>query len=98
MAKFTFKKSIRTGKFSCFELHNTAIKIKRKTVGNICERRDRIYEVRFAIKQLRTEKDPAPFRWLTLKKKCSSEPEAREFLREYGEEIQEKYDLYHFED
>jgi len=47
---------------------------------------------------LRTEKDPAPFRWLTLKKKCTSEPEAREFLREYGEEIQEKYDLYYFED
>jgi len=29
-----------------------------------------------------------------LKEKCTSEPEAREFLREYGEEIQEKYDLY----
>ena len=100
MAKFTFKKSISTGRYRSFELDSTTIKIKRKMVGNICQTRrdERVYEIRFAIKRLRTEKDPAPFKWITLKKKCTSEPEAKEFLRKYEKEIQEKYDLYHFED
>ncbi len=97
--KFTFKKTIHAGRYRSFELDHTAIKIKGKEVGSISEgRKDRLYEIRLAVKKLRTLEEPANFRWICLKKRCNSEPEAREFLRKYEKEIQEIHDLYSFED
>ena len=99
MAKFTFKKAIHTGKYRSFALDRTDIKLNKKEVGHISEsKNDYKYNISFAIKKEKTKVDPAPFKWITLKKKADSEPEARNFIKKNEEEIQKKYDLYQFED
>ena len=96
MAKFTFKKVPRTGRFRCFEREETEIKLNKKIVGSISEGKDTWY-IRFAIKKNPTEKEPAPFKWITLKYKPDDEADAREFIRKHNDEIQKRYDLHYFD-
>ena len=96
--KFTFKKTIREGRYRAFQRHHTTIKLQGKEVGYINESDFKVYVVRFAVKQKPTRKDPAPFHWIRFKKKFKSEGEAREHIKKFEAEIQERYDLYQFED
>jgi len=97
--KFTFKKDVPTGRYKSFDLKYTDIKLGGKQVGHIKESRDsRDYSISFAIKKEKTEKDPAPFKWVYLKARFKTEPEARVFVKRHEEQIQERYNLYQFED
>lgn len=97
--KFTFKKTIHTGKYRSFELDNTAIKLGGRVVGYIAEIRESTppYRVSFAIKREKTKENPCSFKWIHLKKRFANENEARELIKRNEEEIQKKYDLFQFE-
>lgn len=94
---FTFKKYKRVGKWRSFERNNTDIKLKKQQVGRIFEMENGEYKVSFSIKKEITKKDPAPFKWIRLKKTCNTEKDAREFIKKFSPAIQKKYDLYLFE-
>ena len=97
--KFTFKKYIATGLYKSFELKHTDIKLGGLEVGAIDQQKDSYkYKISFAIKKERTIKEPAPFKWISLKVRFETEKEARVFIKRHEIEIQEKYDLYQFED
>jgi hypothetical protein len=90
MAKFTFKMHRETGLRAVAYRPNSDIKIKGVVVGSIREG-----TIRLMVKRERTEDDPAVFRWVTLKKRFSSDAEAREFLRGVGvEAVMRAHDLY----
>ena len=96
--KFTFKKYQPEGQYRSFELGSTDIKLKRKVVGQIAERRSNYkWYVSFAVKKEATSQSPAEFKWETLIVPFDSEAEARSFLNEKIEKIIEKYDLYSFD-
>ncbi len=96
MAKFTFKKAVPVGSYGSFD--HTTIKLNKKRVGYIGEQRDiHTYKISFAVKKLRSEEDPAPFKWVHLKKTFGSEMDARAFVREHSDAIQDKYDLHFFD-
>lgn len=90
MAKFTFKMHKETGLRAVAYRPSSDIKIKGVVVGSIREG-----AIRFMVKREMTEDDPAPFKWITLKKKFAGDAEAREFLRGVGvEALMEAHDLY----
>ena len=93
MKKFTFKKQKKEGRFRSFQPDFTDIKLSGKVVGHITK-----CKVSFAIKKERTEKDPAPFKWVRLKKVFENEQAARDLVKLLEKEIQKKYDLYLFDD
>jgi len=94
---FTFKKYKREGKYRSFQKRSTYIKLKKQQVGLISETENGEYKIKFAIKKERTKKEPSPFKWVTLKKTTATENKAREFVKKFSKEIQEKYDLFLFE-
>jgi hypothetical protein len=96
--KFTFKKVVHTGMYRSFELDQTVIKLRKKEVGFIEEKRNRKYRISLAVKKEPTKKNSANFRWITLNKKSENENEARNFIRKFNDEIQEKYNLHLFDD
>lgn len=85
--KFTFKKDkAETGLAAVGNSHpDTNIKVSGLVVGYIAAPNWRTesnhWKVRLAIAKERTKEDPAPFKWITLKKRFDSEPEAREFIK-----------------
>ena len=95
--KFTFKKHQRTGRYRCFQLNHTDIKIGGRMVGQISETKDEGWRIGFTVKKEVTEKHPAPFRWIFLKKKAQTEENARNIVIGLTEQIQGKFDLYPFE-
>jgi len=97
--KFTFKKYRHTGRYGSFELDQTIIKLKKKEVGYIAEKKHLgyKYQISFAIKKEPTKEKPAPFKWITLKYIYETEKEAREFINANTEKIMKQFDLYQFE-
>jgi hypothetical protein len=97
---FTFKEHKSEGKYRSFYPSWWDIKLQKKVCGGIyvLNSLDRTYEVQFMVKKERTEKDPAPFKWVTLKEKFSDISEAKEFLKEHTKEITTKFDLHFLED
>ena len=99
MPSFTFRKVPRTGRYGSFELKETEIKLNKMQVGRIFEiRKNHKYRISFAVKREPTEEYPAPFEWITLKKICNTEPEARDFVKKHEKEIREKSNLHFFKD
>jgi len=96
--KFTFKKTIHEGRYRSFELDHTTIKLNKKEVGYISKSRENSqYTVYFAIKKEKTEKEPASFKWIHLKKRFDSEQSAREKIKKLENKIQIELNLYQFE-
>ena len=90
MAKFTFKMHKETGLRAIAYKPTSDIKVRGVVIGAIQEGR-----VRFMVKKERTELNPAPFRWATLKKVFESDGDAREFLRETGvDALLKAHDIY----
>ena len=98
MKKFTFKKTIHEGRYQSFQKDHTIIKLNKKEVGYISEIEYNKYKVYFALKKERTEIDPAPFRWVSIKKHFNSENEARKHIKENNDAIQSKLNLHYFDD
>ena len=98
MKKFTFKKTIHEGLYSSFEKDHTTIKLNKKEVGYIGESDWTKYVVRFAIKKDITKEDTAGFKWVTLKQTFKNEKDAREYIKENNNRIQEKLNLHCFDD
>ena len=98
--KFTFKKEPRsTGLAGIGERGLTNIKLDKKEVGYIRERSgDYKWYICLAIKKEKTKDSPAPFRWISLQEIFYKENDARQWLNDHKDDIQEKYDLYKFED
>jgi len=92
MKKFTFKKHKKEGRFRSFEKDWSDIKLTGKVVGHITENK-----ISFAVKKEKTEKDPAPFKWIRLKRLFKNEQDARDLIKRFEKEIQEGYDLYLFD-
>lgn len=94
--KFTFKNKKSTGRYSWLDPNTHYIKLNGKKVGYIKDVEP--YKINLSIKKEETETEPAPFKWITLKKESKSLQEAKDFLNEYIEQILEKYDLYMFDE
>ena len=64
---------------------DTKIKVDKLVVGYIAapswRTKDNLWSIHLAVVKEKTEDDPAPFRWIVVKKRFSSEPEAREFVK-----------------
>uniref|UniRef100_A0A6M3L0A0 Uncharacterized protein n=1 Tax=viral metagenome TaxID=1070528 RepID=A0A6M3L0A0_9ZZZZ len=94
---FTFKKQKKEGRYKSFQKDFTDIKLKKKAVGYIAQEETFSYRVSFAIKKEKTKSDPAPFKWITFKKRFKTEKRARKFANKNFNEIIEKFDLHKFE-
>lgn len=97
MAKFTFKKTIHVGRYRSFEKDHTVIKLQKKEVGYIQQIDGYKYKIRFAIKKDSTKKNPAPFKWVKIKRIFDNENSARDWIKENENLIQRSLDLYQFE-
>ena len=97
MKKFTFKKTIREGQYRSFEKDHTTIKLNKKEVGYISEVEPGLYRAYFAVKKERTKEDPAPFKWIYIRKVFESEKAAREFIKENNDKIQTNLNLHYFD-
>lgn len=110
--KFTYKKSIPTGRFRSFENEYHTIKLKKKEVGTIAyldlTRYGRIdttgndgkFEIRFQVKRKPeeiTKQSPDPFKWITIKPKFDTADLAKQWLNENVTKIK-TLDLYFNED
>ena len=98
MKKFTFKKTIHKGLYSSFEKDHTTIKLNKKEVGYISENDYKNYRVYFAVKKEKTEKNPCCFKWIRVNCHFDNEKEAREYIKENNDRIQEKLNLHYFDD
>jgi hypothetical protein len=96
----TFKKHIHTGQWKYFALDTTDIKYQKKLIGHIHERKNEKerYQINLMVKKEIIKEDPAPFKWITLKRKFSEEKEAREWIKNMEKAIFKKYNLYQLED
>lgn len=65
---------------------STDIKVDKLVVGVIAapswQTKDDLWSVKLAVAKEKTEKDPAPFKWVTMKKRFASELEARAFVEQ----------------
>ena len=101
--KFTFKKQPReTGLAAVGNPHpDTDIKHNKMLVGTISaphwQSPDNLWRIRFMVAEEGGDNPNCDWKWIQLKKKFDSEPEAREFLKERAEQILEHYDLHHQE-
>lgn len=95
---FTFKKHKATGRYASFEKEYSDIKLKKKVVGTIHEIEGGKRKVRFMVKKQPTKEEPAPFLWITVTKTFYDEEEARTWCKQNIKLIQEKLDLYQFEE
>lgn len=102
--RFTFKKEKQETGLSGVgtPYPDTAIKLQGKVVGYICaptwRSKDNKWGIRFTVRKEVTKEDPAPFKWVQIRARLDSEPEAREFLNGKIEEILEYFSLYEKED
>ena len=95
MKTFTFKKHIPIGRYRCFETESHDIKRNKKIVGSISQsRHEENFSIRFIVK---CAKEKCGWRWITFMRKFSSGEEAREFVKKFEIEIQNKYDLHELE-
>jgi len=93
--KFTFKTEKPTGKWKSFEPDHHLIKLKRKECGNITDAAPHV--IRFSIKREPSKTHPAPFHYVTLKKKFDSLDGAKSFLVENTDKIVNQFNLHFFE-
>ena len=98
MKKFTFKKTIHEGQYRSFQKDHTTIKLNKKEVGYISENDYQNYKIYFAVKKEKTEKDPGSFKWIRVNFNFDNEKEAREYIKENNDRIQEKLNLHYFDD
>lgn len=91
--KFTFKKEPReTGLASVGNPNpDTQIKLDKKRVGTIrgpsWSSKDNLWRVMFVVKTDEPEHKHCGWKWVTLKKKFETEPEARLFVNEHFEKM-----------
>ena len=101
MSKFTFKKEpYPTGLASVCFTPSTCIRTKRGfSVGTIYPPSDFRAEKNWRICLALTDnEEKCGFKWITLKARFDTEPEARTWLNENYAKITERYDLYQMED
>lgn len=104
--KFTFKKEKKeTGLTSVgYPYPRTQIKESKQIIGYIdppnWQTKDNLWRIRIAIEKEPTKEQPAPFRWIQFKATFPTEPEAREWVKEYLDKIMYngKWKLHHFKD
>jgi hypothetical protein len=102
--KFTFKKEKKEAGLAGvgYPYSDTQIKESKQIIGYIIApnwRSDNYWRIRIAIKKPRTEEEPAPFKWIFFKATFLTEPEAREWVKEYLAKIihNGEWELHHFE-
>ena len=93
--KFTFKRNKQNGRFSSFYDVEIDIKYKTKIVGNVTDKSP--YQIRLMIRKEKTTDDPAPFKWIALKKSFESLEDCLNWLRDNTTAICSKYDLYEWD-
>jgi len=97
--QFTFKDQHPTGRYRSFEHMYSEIKFKKKQCGTINELGGfNNWSISFMIKKEPTIAQPAPFKHVTLKYKPNSLAEAKEWLKERTQLIQNQLDLYYMEE
>ena len=93
LKKFTFKTTKPTGKFKSFETPYHEIFLNKIQVGII----DHLsFDIRFMVikKDINEDKNPnCPWKWIQLKRKSNSLQSAKDFILNYNDLIQEKYNL-----
>lgn len=79
-------------------LQDCDIKLDKVVIGLISapnwRTKDNKYSVRLKVKKERTEEEPCPFCWVSLKKKTDSLQEMKDWLNIVAQTLAEKYDFY----
>lgn len=88
--KFTFKK---VGSNRPWLKNYIDVKLNKKIVGYISNGK-----IKFKIKKKRTEENPAPFKWVIIKRDFDSDELAKEWIRENNDKIQKQLDLHYYTD
>ncbi len=94
--QFTFKKEIKSGPWRSFQKDETYIKLNGEEIGVIHEITSTDWVVRFQVMKVnwtKTPQDPCPWKWISLKKHCSSEQEAREMALKVQAQIMRDFKL-----
>lgn len=82
---------------------NTDIKVNKKKVGMIYSpswrSEDWVWSVGFMVKKIIPDDNPnCDWKWIWLKKKFDTEPEAREYIKTIIEDVMMKYQFHYQED
>jgi hypothetical protein len=95
---FTFKTERATGKYRSFSPDRHVIKLNRKEVGLIEDKKP--YKIRLAVikKDIMEDKNPnCPWKWITLKHESESLDDAKKFLKENYDRIMELFNIHYFD-
>ena len=93
--KFTFKTEKPTGRYRSFDLATHHVKLNKVECGLISD--EKPYKIKFQVIKDDINKDgnqKCEWKWITLKKESESLQEAKDFLNEKYEAIQQKYKIY----
>jgi len=94
--KVTFKRMHHTGRYRSFALGYTDVKVKRRKIGTITERRqDGLWRCSIMIK---SDVPSSGWRWVTLKGAHKTEQAARDFFTLRIDEIYAKFAVHEQED
>jgi hypothetical protein len=93
--KFTFKTEKSTGRYSAFYPDNHYIKLNKKQVGKISDKKPYLIRLSVVKKDINEDGNPnCKWKWITLKKESKSLQEAKDFLNETIEAIMCAYELH----
>lgn len=97
--RFTFKTEKATGAYSAFFSDDHIIKLNKKPVGNIDDKKP--FTIRLMVYKTETITDSnpnSPWTWIRLKKKSETLQEAKDYINKYFDIINSKWKLYQAED
>ena len=107
MPKFTFKNNRSTGRWASFDPESHLIKLGGHEVGSIGEIASRRavtpeekanvgkFAVRFAVKKEPTTENPAPFKWVKVKRVFDTADQAKEWVVASAEMVLKDLQLHH---
>ena len=97
--KFTFKTENPTGRYSSFYSSTHYIKLTKKQVGTISDKKPYLIKLMVVKKDINEDGHPnCKWKYITLKKESESLQEAKDFLNKNIETIRSQFELHLLEE
>jgi len=99
MANFTFKTKQPTGKWKSFDSPEHVIKLNKREVGTISDKHP--HKISLMVYKSDPMEDGNPnctWKWITFKRESETIDDAKKWLMDHANEIQQRYKLYELDD